>query len=75
MCTVEEPIEGTFRCGHKGKDIQTNAEAMAILCDMWHLKSGRVPISDISSDTLYEIALLVDKYDSVESIQLWPKLW
>ena len=55
---------------------ETNAEAMTILCNIWHLKSSKVPVSsELTSYTLYEIAVLVDRYDCVESIQPWPKLW
>jgi hypothetical protein len=55
--------------------LDTNAKAMEILCDIWHLKSGRVSSAQISVSTLYEIAVLVDKYDCVESIRPWPTIW
>lgn len=55
--------------------LDTNPDAMAILCDIWHLKSSRVSTSHITSDVLYELSLLVDKYDCAESIQPWPRIW
>jgi hypothetical protein len=49
--------------------------AMRILCDIFHLRSDNVPIRDMTSDTMAELATLVDKYDCAAAIQPWPILW
>ena len=54
---------------------EDNVSAMTILCDIFHLRSGKIPIKDVTSDTMADIATLVDKYDCAAAIQPWPKLW
>jgi hypothetical protein len=52
-----------------------DASAMTILCDIFHLRSDKIPIKDVTSNTMADIATLVDKYDCAAAIQPWPKLW
>jgi hypothetical protein len=54
---------------------EDDASAMTILCDIFHLRSKKVPIKDMTSDTMADLATLVDKYDCAAAIQPWPKLW
>lgn len=54
---------------------EDDASAMRILCDIFHLRSDKVPIKDMTSDTMADLATLVDKYDCAAAIQPWPKLW
>jgi hypothetical protein len=54
---------------------EVDTSAMAILCSIFHMQARKVPTSKLSGDTLAEIALLVDKYDCVESIQPWQRIW
>ena len=54
---------------------ETNFEAMKVLSNIFHLRSSHVPMENMSSDLLYEIAILVDRYDCALSIQPWPELW
>jgi len=53
----------------------TNVAAMQVLCDIFHLRSQHVPTGDITSDMLYEIAVLVDRFDCASAIQPWAELW
>jgi hypothetical protein len=50
-------------------------QAMAVLCDIFHLQSSKVPLAHITVDLLDEIATMVDKYDCAEAIQPWPEFW
>jgi hypothetical protein len=52
-----------------------DASAMTIICDIFHLRSEKIPIKDMASDTMADIATLVDKYDCATAIQPWPRLW
>src|SRR5271156_3897070 len=52
-----------------------DASAMRILCDIFHLRSNKIPIEDMTSDTMADLATLVEKYDCTAAIQPWPKLW
>lgn len=54
---------------------EDDASAMTILCDIFHLRSQKVPIKDMTPDTMADLATLVDKYDCAAAIQPWPKLW
>lgn len=54
---------------------EDDVPAMTILCDIFHLRSSKVPTKDVTSDTMADIATLVDKYDCAAAIQPWPKLW
>ena len=54
---------------------EDDASAMRILCDIFHLRSNKIPIKGMTSDTMADLATLVDKYDCAAAIQPWPKLW
>jgi hypothetical protein len=54
---------------------EDDASAMKIICDIFHLRSNKIPVEDMTSDTMADIATLVDKYDCAAAIQPWPKLW
>jgi hypothetical protein len=54
---------------------EDDASAMKILCDIFHLRSSKVPIKDMTPDTMADLATLVDKYDCAAAIQPWPKVW
>ena len=54
---------------------EDEASAMRILCDIFHLRSNQIPIEDMTSDTMADLATLVEKYDCTAAIQPWPKLW
>jgi hypothetical protein len=54
---------------------EDDASAMRILCDIFHLRSNQIPIEDMTSDTMADLATLVEKYDCAAAIQPWPKLW
>ena len=54
---------------------EDNAPAMAILCDIFHLRSMTVPGENVTPDNLANIATLVDKYDCAATIQPWPRIW
>jgi len=54
---------------------EDDASAMRILCDIFHLRSKEVLLQEMTSDTMANLATLVDKYDCAAAIQPWPKLW
>jgi hypothetical protein len=54
---------------------EDDASAMKIICDIFHLRSNKIPIEDMTPDTMANLATLVDKYDCAATIQPWPKLW
>ena len=54
---------------------EDDASAMRILCDIFHLRSNKTPIKNMTSDTMAHLATLVEKYDCAAAIQPWPKLW
>ena len=54
---------------------EDDASAMRILCDIFHLRSNKTPIRNMTSDTMAHLATLVEKYDCAAAIQPWPKLW
>ena len=54
---------------------EDDVSAMTILCDIFHLRSSKVPIKDVTSNTMADIATLVDKYDCAAAIQPWPRIW
>jgi hypothetical protein len=54
---------------------EDDASAMRILCDIFHLRSNKIPIKHMAPATMAELAMLVDKYDCAAAIQPWPKLW
>ena len=54
---------------------EDDLSAMRILCDIFHLRSNKIPVKDMTSDTMADLATLVDKYDCAAAIQPWPKLW
>jgi hypothetical protein len=51
--------------------------AMALLCDILHLRSKEVHIlsEKITLDRLASIATTVDKYECATAIQPWPHVW
>lgn len=53
----------------------TNTKAMRILCDIFHLRTSDVPMAEITSDTLSEVATLMDRFDCASSIRPWQVLW
>jgi hypothetical protein len=54
---------------------EDDVSAMTILCDIFHLRSSKVPVEDVASNTMADIATLVDKYDCAAAIQPWPRIW
>lgn len=40
---------------------EDDVSAMTILCDIFHLRSSKVPVEDMTSNTMADIATLVDK--------------
>jgi hypothetical protein len=54
---------------------EDDVSAMTTLCDIFHLRSNKIPVEDVTSNTLADIATLVDKYDCAAAIQPWPRIW
>jgi hypothetical protein len=53
---------------------EDNPEAMLLLLRVAHLEFASIPTT-IAQQTLYQLAVMCDKYDCVEMLQPWIKVW
>ena len=55
--------------------IDDDAEAMSILCRIFHHQVDKDSFITLSASTLADLVTLIDKYDCLKSVQPWPDIW